>query len=158
MAEHLRAGADESVILGRCGSLLCMQQLVDVFENRVGGFGPSQQYDDPATFRRHVAHCSAVGPAGRTVCIQTGAQKIPKCVHRLDPDRHGAGCGQVAKTQRKVQSAIDKIPIGMQDKTPPLGVNGLSTVKFDRLLMERAVLDEVGNGAHVELMLLGKDL
>ena len=31
------------------------------------------------------------------------------------------------------------------------------TMKLDRLLMQRAIFDEVGNRAHIELMLFGKD-
>ena len=136
MPQNLRAGANQAVILGRCGSLFGVQELIQIFENRSRRFSTPQQHHHTSASTRNVAHGSAIRPSRRARGVELGAEQVTQGVHRLHSHRHRTGLTEITEAERKVQHVVDQISKGVQRKRPPLGVDRLGAVKLNRLLMQ----------------------
>ena len=128
LSEHLRAGANQSVVLRGRRPLLRVEQLVQIFKNRVRCLGAAKQDHHATPLGSNVLHCGTIGPSRHGFVIQACAQKIPQGIHRLHTHRYRTGRAEIPYAHGEVQGVIDEITEGVQGALTPLSVHGLGAV------------------------------
>ena len=124
----------------------------------MGCLGTAKQYYDAAPFVRNVFHRGAIRPPWHATVIQSRAEKVSQCIHRLHAHWDRTGRAKIPYAHGEVQGVVDQIPKGMQGALTPLGVHRLCTVQLDRLLMQRPIFDEICDRANVKAVFLCKNL
>ena len=125
---------------------------VDLRNDLVRRLRGTQHDDNPAPFLGDPAQGIANGPP--RIPAPAGGEVMERVVD-VDPDEGGCVGVDLAGDQREVDLAVGPGAESDKSELPELGGQAALGDPLDRLLVEHAVLDEIGDGPELESMALG---
>ena len=158
--ENLRAGTDNPVVLhalgaGRAGNAGWLRKLNHFRQALLCARSLSNHNHRTGSFRSDVLHGAPVGPT-RVSAFYAGTQYVAQCVYSLYPYQRILVFTYVAAGHGVMHRIVDEVQEGVQFEFAKFGKYGFRAAQFYGLLMQCAVLDQVGDCAHAQVMFNGK--